>query len=91
MLKKAGGDRVMSQVHSVVPMHGLNTVLGAIEIALKGGRASAEHVINTLSRLKDGTRHLHGRDSQRPVTGEDAGKVRATGLPTDVRGYGDSG
>jgi hypothetical protein len=52
LLKHAGGDRVMAQVLSAVPVHGLDTVLVAVELALESGRPSGEHVINVLSRLK---------------------------------------
>ncbi|WNO05737.1 IS21 family transposase [Rhodoferax mekongensis] len=68
LLKNAGGDRVMAQVLSAIPMHGLDTVLVAIEIALEGGRASAEHVINTLARLKDGARPLAVLQIDTPLT-----------------------
>ncbi|ASJ23740.1 IS21 family transposase [Laribacter hongkongensis] len=53
LLKNAGGDRVMAQVLSAIPLHGLGTVVQAIQIALDGGRVSVEHVMNTLGRLKD--------------------------------------
>ena len=54
LLRHAGGDRVMAQVLAAVPVHGLETVLVAAEIALEAGRPSAEHVLNVLARLKDG-------------------------------------
>ncbi len=53
LLKHAGGDRVMAQVLSAVPLHGLEAVLVAIDLALQSGRVSAEHVLNVLSRLKE--------------------------------------
>jgi len=53
LLKHPGGDRVMSQVLGAVPLHGLEPVLVAVELALQSGRASAEHVLNVLSRLKE--------------------------------------
>lgn len=68
LLKNAGGDRVMAQVLSAIPLHGLDAVLVAIEIALEGGRASAEHVINTLARLKDGARPLAVLQIDTPLT-----------------------
>ncbi len=68
LLKNAGGDRVMAQVLSAIPLHGLDAVLVAIEIALEGGRASAEHVINTLARLKDGARPLAELQIDTPLT-----------------------
>lgn len=52
LLKHAGGDRVMAQVLSAVPVHGLDAVLVAVELALESGRPSGEHVINVLGRLK---------------------------------------
>lgn len=55
LLRHAGGDRVMAQVLAAVPVHGLEAVLVAAEIALEAGRPSAEHVLNVLARLKDGT------------------------------------
>lgn len=53
LLKHAGGDRVMAQVLSAVPLHGLEAVLVAVDLALQSGRVSAEHVLNVLSRLKE--------------------------------------
>ena len=54
LLRNAGGDRVMAQVLAAVPVHGLEAVLVAAELALEAGRPSAEHVLNVLARLKDG-------------------------------------
>ena len=45
----------MAQVLAAVPVHGLEAVLVAAELALEAGRPSAEHVLNVLARLKDGT------------------------------------
>ena len=56
LLKNPGGDRVMAQVLSAVPLHGLQPVLAAIELALQAGRLSGEHVLNTLAHLKDQAR-----------------------------------
>ena len=53
LLKNPGGDRVMAQVLSAVPLHGVEAVLVAVELALQAGRVSGEHVLNTLSRLKE--------------------------------------
>jgi len=53
LLKHSGGDRVMAQVLSAVPLHGLDAVLHAIELALESGRVSADHVLNTLARLNE--------------------------------------
>jgi transposase len=54
LLRHPGGDRVMTQVLAAVPVHGLDAVLVAAEMALEAGRPSAEHVLNVLARLKDG-------------------------------------
>lgn len=42
----------MAQVLAAVPVHGLEAVLVAAEIALESGRPSGEHVRNVLARLK---------------------------------------
>jgi transposase len=52
LLKHAGGDRIMAQVLAAVPVHGLEAVLVAVEVALESGRPSGEHVLNVLARLK---------------------------------------
>lgn len=52
LLKHPGGDRVMAQVLAAVPVHGIEAVLVAVEIALESGRPSGEHVMNVLGRLK---------------------------------------
>lgn len=52
LLRQVGGDRVMVQVLSATPVHGLEAVLVAVELALESGRPSAEHVLNILARLK---------------------------------------
>lgn len=43
----------MAQVLSSIPLHGLDTVLVAVECALESGRPSGEHVMNVLGRLKE--------------------------------------
>lgn len=53
LIKHAGGDRVMAQVLSSIPLHGLDAVLVAVECALESGRPSGEHVMNVLGRLKE--------------------------------------
>jgi len=68
LLKNAGGDRVMAHVLSAIPLHGLQTVVQAIEVALQGGRVSAEHVMNTLGRLKDAARPLVTEHVDTPLT-----------------------
>ena len=52
LLKHPGGDRVMAQVLAAVPVHGVEAVLVAVELALESGRPSGEHVLNVLARLK---------------------------------------
>ena len=52
LLKHPGGDRVMAQVLSVIPDHGLEAVLDAVRNALESGRPSGEHVLNVLGRIK---------------------------------------
>jgi hypothetical protein len=52
LLKHPGGDRVMAHVLSVIPIHGLEAALVAVEIALESRRPSGEHVLNVLGRLK---------------------------------------
>lgn len=42
----------MAKVLSLVPMHGLEAVLVAVELVLESGVPSAEHVSNVLARLK---------------------------------------
>ena len=54
LLRRDGGDRVMAQVLSAVPTHGLEAVLVAVELVLESGRPSAEHVLNVLARLSEG-------------------------------------
>lgn len=51
LLRQAGGDRVMAQVLAAVPVHGLEAVVVAVELALEAGAISAEHVLNVLGRL----------------------------------------
>ncbi|RYF55605.1 MAG: IS21 family transposase, partial [Comamonadaceae bacterium] len=52
LLRHDGGDRVMAQVLAAVPVHGLDAVLVAAELALEAGKPSGEHVLNVLARLK---------------------------------------
>lgn len=68
LLKNPGGDRVMAQVLSAVPLHGLDSVLAAIKIALQAGRVSAEHVLNTLAHLKDQSRPMAVGEVDTPLT-----------------------
>ena len=52
LLRRLGGDAVMAQVLAAVPIHGLEAVLVAVELALEAGKPSGEHVLNVLARLK---------------------------------------
>jgi len=52
LMRKSGGDAVMAQVLAAVPVHGLDAVLVAAELALESGKPSGEHVLNVLARLK---------------------------------------
>jgi hypothetical protein len=38
----------------LVPTHGLDAVLVAVDLVLETGRPSAEHVLNVLTRLREG-------------------------------------
>lgn len=53
LLKHPGGDRVMAEVLAAIPIHGLEAVLVAVELALESGRPSGDHVLNVLGRLKE--------------------------------------
>jgi len=55
LLRRCGGDAVMAQVLAAVPIHGLDAVLVAVELALEAGKPSGEHVLNVLARLKSNT------------------------------------
>ena len=55
LLRRIGGDAVMAQVLAAVPIHGLEAVLVAVELALEAGKPSGEHVLNVLARLKGNT------------------------------------
>ncbi len=54
LLRRQGGERVMAQVLATVPTHGLDAVLVAVDLVLETGRPSAEHVLNVLTRLREG-------------------------------------
>ena len=49
-LLRDGGDKVMAQVLMVVPIHGPEAVLVAVDLVLDSGRPSAEHVLNVFPR-----------------------------------------
>ena len=55
LMRKSGGDAVMAQVLAAVPVHGLDAVLVAAELALESSKPSGEHVLNVLARLKSNT------------------------------------
>ena len=55
LLRRSGGDSVMAQVLAAVPVHGLEAVLVAVELALETDKPSGEHVLNILARLKSQT------------------------------------
>lgn len=67
LLRHPGGGRVMTQVLAAVPVHGLEAVLVAAEMALEAGRPSAEHVLNVLARLKDGVGALEPIEANVPA------------------------
>ncbi len=52
LLRRTGGDSIMAQVLAAVPIHGLEAVMVAVELALEAGKPSGEHVLNVLARLK---------------------------------------
>ena len=52
LLAHPGGDRVMAQILAAVPVHGVEAVQVAADLALESGRPSGEHVLNVLARLK---------------------------------------
>lgn len=52
LLKRAGGDRIMAKVLAVVPKHGLDAALIAVELVLESGNFSVEHIENVLNRLR---------------------------------------
>jgi transposase len=51
LLRREGGERLMSQVLSVVPKAGLESVLVAVEQVLESGLLSLEHIQNVIGRL----------------------------------------
>jgi len=52
LLRHPSGDRVMVQVLSTIPIHGLEPVTEAVRAALEAGHTSGEHVLNLISRLQ---------------------------------------
>jgi transposase len=51
LLRREGGERLMSQVLAVVPKAGLEAVLVAVELVLESGAISVEHIENVIARL----------------------------------------
>jgi transposase len=51
LLRRDGGERLMSQVLAVVPKAGLEAVLVAVELVLESGAISVEHIENVIARL----------------------------------------
>ena len=68
LLRHEGGDRVMAQVLAAVPVHGLEPVLVAAELALESGKPSGEHVLNVLARLKAGGQTGDAQEVKTPLT-----------------------
>lgn len=52
LLRRDGGDRVMSQVLAMIPRVGCEAVQVAVELVLESGQISFEHVANVIARLK---------------------------------------
>jgi hypothetical protein len=52
---RAGGDREMVEILSLVLQHDEQAVLVAVEMALQAGVATKTHILNLLHRLTDGT------------------------------------
>jgi transposase len=52
VLQHDGGDRLMASLLAMVPVHGLDAVLVAVELALEAGAPNVEHIINIISRLQ---------------------------------------
>jgi transposase len=51
LLRRDGGDRLMSQMLACVPRASLETVLVAVELVLESGQISVEHLQNVIARL----------------------------------------
>ena len=56
LLKHAGGDREMADILALVLHHDEQQVEQAVNMALKSGQVSKQHVINCLHRLMEGPR-----------------------------------
>ena len=55
-------------VLAAVPVHGLEPVLVAAELALESGKPSGEHVLNVLARLKTGSQVADLQEARTPLT-----------------------
>ena len=51
-----------------MPVHGLEPVLVAAELALESGKPSGEHVLNVLARLKTGSQFADLQEARTPLT-----------------------
>jgi transposase len=51
LLRREGGDRLMSQVLATVSKAGLETLLVAVDLVLESGMLSVEHIHNVIARL----------------------------------------
>lgn len=54
LLRREGGDRLMSPVLAAVPKAGLEAVRVAVEPVLESGAISVEHIENVIARLHQG-------------------------------------
>jgi hypothetical protein len=52
LLKREDGAKEMASILATVPIHGLDEVLVAVELAFEAGNPSSQHVMNIISRLK---------------------------------------
>ncbi|MRW94948.1 IS21 family transposase, partial [Duganella sp. FT80W] len=55
LLKRSGGDREMVDILALVLLHDEKHVLAAVEHAIEAGTPSKQIILNTLSRLLDGS------------------------------------
>ncbi len=77
LIRRPGGDQIMSKVLACVPRSGLEAVLVAAELVLESGSVNAEHLQNVLARLKDG----------HPVTQIDTHLTVSEAPTTDISRY----
>jgi hypothetical protein len=55
LLKREGGDREMVEILALVLLHKEEAVVAAVELAIEAGTPSKQIILNTLSRLLDGS------------------------------------